>query len=79
MFYGEHGLVMDRGNKYDTEGNRFVHKRGEGVYCSYLPWRHCYIAYNNLMAGQPWWLCSPMYEITREVAAFILCHPPNEY
>lgn len=46
------------------------------VMTSYIPARHVHIIRMNLLKGKRWNLASPLYEITREQAAFIFTHPP---
>jgi len=51
---------------------------GDNVWLTYIPAKHVKIAYDNLKKGKDYSVCSPVYEITREIAAFILCYYKEE-
>lgn len=44
----------------------------DDMHTFYIPMNQCRIIYKNMKAGVKWPQCSPVYDITREQAAFIL-------
>lgn len=41
----------------------------------YLPLKHAYIIRANWKLGKPWWLCSPLFNLSRADVAFIVTAP----
>lgn len=58
MYFDTDGLVM----RQDQDSK------------SYIPMEHCRIIYDNLCKGMFYKYASPVYDISREQAAYILTH-----
>jgi hypothetical protein len=39
---------------------------------AFLPLRHAHMIRKNWAQGKPWWLCSPVFTMSREDIAFVV-------